>query len=74
MDLEEICISRRIKISSAQDTIYWRALVNAALDLQVPQAMELVNYYILILALALPPRGRLNDICHLKLTCYQSRS
>ena len=36
MDLEEIGISPENWVDSAQDTIYWRALVNAALNLQVP--------------------------------------
>ena len=40
MDLEEIDINVRNLVDSAQD--YWRALVNAALNLRVPQAMELV--------------------------------
>ena len=31
-------------VDSAQDGDYGRALVNAALDLRVPQAMELVVY------------------------------
>ena len=43
MDLEEIAISAGNCVDSAQDSNYWRALVNAALNLQVPEAMELVN-------------------------------
>jgi hypothetical protein len=35
MDLKEI-INTRNWIDSAQDRIYWRALVNAALNLRVP--------------------------------------
>ena len=42
MDLEEIGINTRNWVDSAQDRDYWRALVNAALNLRVPQAMELV--------------------------------
>ena len=36
MDLEEIGISAGNWVDSAQDSIYWRALVNAALNLWVP--------------------------------------
>ena len=36
MDLEEIGISGGNWIDSAQDRNYWRALVNAALNLRVP--------------------------------------
>ena len=36
MDLEEICISAGNWVNSAQDRNYWRALVNAALNLRVP--------------------------------------
>ena len=36
MDLEEIGISAWIWVDSAQDRNYWRALVNAALNLRVP--------------------------------------
>jgi hypothetical protein len=39
MDLKEIGINTRNWVDSAED--YWRALVNAALNLRVPQAMEL---------------------------------
>ena len=41
MDLEEICINEGDWVDSAQDMNYWRALVNAALKLRVPLAMEL---------------------------------
>ena len=33
----------RNRIDSAQDRTYWRALVNATLNLRVPEAMELVK-------------------------------
>ena len=41
MDLEEIGISTRNWVDSAQDSDYWRALVNEALNLRVPLVMEL---------------------------------
>ena len=44
MDPKEIGINTRNWVDSAQDRDYWRALVNAALNLRVPYAMELVNY------------------------------
>ena len=36
MDLEEIGINAGNWVDSAQDRIYWRGLVNAALNLRVP--------------------------------------
>ena len=36
MDLEEISINAGNWVDSAQDRNYWRALVNAALNLRVP--------------------------------------
>ena len=36
MDLEDIGINEGNWVDSAQDTGYWRALVNAALNLRVP--------------------------------------
>ena len=36
IDLEEIYINAGNWVDSAQDRDYWRALVNAALDLRVP--------------------------------------
>jgi hypothetical protein len=36
MDLKEIGINTRNWVDSAQDMDYWRALVNAALNLRVP--------------------------------------
>ena len=36
MDLEEMGINTRNWVDSAQDRNYWRALVNAALNLWVP--------------------------------------
>ena len=43
MDLKEMGINTRNWVVSAQDRDYWKALVNAALDLRVPLAMELVR-------------------------------
>ena len=43
VDLEEIGINAGNWVNSAQDRYYWRALVNAALNLRVPYAMELVS-------------------------------
>ena len=43
MYLEEKGIDMRNWVNSDQDSDYWRALVNAALNLWVPSAMELVN-------------------------------
>ena len=42
MDLKEIGINMRNWVDSAQDMHYWRTLVNAALNLGVPYAMELL--------------------------------
>jgi len=36
MELDEICINVGNWVDSAQDRDYWRALVNAALNLRVP--------------------------------------
>ena len=36
MDDNEIGINTRIWVDSAQDRVYWRVVVNAALSLQVP--------------------------------------
>ena len=36
MDLKEIGINTKNWLDQAQDSDYWRALVNAALELQVP--------------------------------------
>ena len=36
MDLKEISINTRNSVDSAQDRDYWRALVNAAMNLRVP--------------------------------------
>ena len=43
MDLEEIGINAGNWVDSAQDMNYWRVLVNAALNLRVPYAIELVS-------------------------------
>ena len=36
MDFKEIGINTRNWVNSAQDRDYWRVLVNAALELQIP--------------------------------------
>ena len=51
MDLKEIGVSVRSWIDSAQDRDYWRALVNAALNLWVPQGTESVSCVLPCLAL-----------------------
>ena len=43
MSLEEMGINTGNWVDSAQDRIYWRALVNAALNLRVLLAVELVS-------------------------------
>ena len=43
MNLKGIGINTRNWVDSAQDRDYLKALVNAALNLRVPQAMALVN-------------------------------
>ena len=43
MDLEEIGINAGNWVDSAQDRDHWRALVNVALNLRVPYAVELVS-------------------------------
>ena len=45
MDLEEIGINVGNWVGSAQDENYCRGLVNAALNLRVPEALELVNIF-----------------------------
>ena len=44
MALQAIGINSRNWVDSVQDTDYWRALVNAALSLRIPYAMELVSW------------------------------
>ena len=36
MNLKEICINTKNCVDLAQDRDYWRALVNAALNLRIP--------------------------------------
>ena len=43
MDFEEMGINAGNWVDSAQDMNYWRVVVNVALNLRVPQAMELVS-------------------------------
>ena len=44
MDLKEIGINTWKWVDSVQDKDYWRALVNAALNLQAPYATKLVSW------------------------------
>ena len=48
MDLKEICINTWDWVDSAQNRDYWRALVNAALNLRVLLAMELVSQLVMV--------------------------
>ena len=43
MDLEEIGIKAGNRVDSAQDREYWRALVNVALNLRVPDTLYNFN-------------------------------
>ena len=43
MDLKEMSISTRDLVDSAQNRNYWRAFVNAELNIRVPLTMELVT-------------------------------
>jgi hypothetical protein len=43
IDLKEIGINTRNWVDTVQDRDYWRELVNAALNLRVSQAMELIS-------------------------------
>ena len=46
MDLKEMGINTRNLVDSPQDRDYWRALVNAALNLRVHKPWsELVSYF-----------------------------
>ena len=42
MHLKEKGLNTRNLVDSSQDRDYWRSLVNASLNLQVPCAMELI--------------------------------
>ena len=42
-DLEEIGVNAGNWVDSAQDRDFWKALVNASLNLRVPKVLELVN-------------------------------
>ena len=43
MDVKQIGANTKIWVDWSQDRDYWKALVNAALNLRVSYAMELVN-------------------------------
>ena len=49
MDLEEIGINAGNWVVSVQDRDYWRALVNSALNLRVPEAIEFVIIIFIII-------------------------
>ena len=49
MDLEEIGMNAGNWVDSAQDRNYWRAFVNAALNLRVALVMELVILLLIII-------------------------
>ena len=49
MDLEEIGINVGNWVDSGQNRNYWRTLVNAALNLRIPKAMDLVIYLFIYL-------------------------
>ena len=51
IDLKEIGINTRNWVDSAQDRGYWRALLNAAWNVRVPYAMELLLLLLLLLFL-----------------------
>ena len=48
MDLEEICNNAGNWVDSAQDKNYWRALVNAALNLRILLSVELLKFEMLL--------------------------
>ena len=50
MDLKEICINTRNCVDSDQDRDYWRGLVNAALNLRVSEAMELLSLRLMLVS------------------------
>ena len=59
MDLKEIGINTKTWVDSAKDRDYWRAFVNAALNLRIPIAMEIVItlYCILLKGWSLLPNA-----------------
>ena len=46
MDLVEVGINAGNWVDLAQDWDYWRTLLHAALNLQVPYAMEVVSWLV----------------------------
>ena len=57
MDLKEIGIDTRNRVDSIQNRDYWRAFVNAELNLRVPLAMELVIHSFIIGSHMFKPTG-----------------
>ena len=49
MDRKEMDVNTRSYVDSAQDSDYWRDLMNAAMNLRVSLDMESISYYCIFL-------------------------